>query len=62
MNNVETKGFHNLCNDELQATDGGVVVAGLVITGAMVIKGIGCLAAGVTFGTVIGKTIKGIIG
>ena len=50
--------FYEISKNDLLDVNGGVIP--FVITGAMVIKGIGLLASGVAFGTVIGKTIKGI--
>lgn len=32
----------------------------MVITGAMIIKGVGLIVAGITVGTAVGKTTKGI--
>lgn len=52
--------FSVINHDEMHTINGGAV--GIVITGAMVIKGIGCLASGVAFGTVLGKICKGIFG
>ncbi len=54
-NKIKNAEFCELCNEELQYTEGGYIV-----TGAMIIKGIGVLASGIAFGEVIGSIIENI--
>ena len=46
--------FKGLSENELMHIDGGMVV----ITGAMICAGLGCVAAGVAVGYGVGKVIK----
>jgi len=55
MKMERTNSFCELSQNELTELEGG-----FVITGAMIIKGIGVLAAGIAFGEVVGETAKGI--
>ncbi len=59
MENIKTMGFVEMSMDELQQTDGGLVIFGVTIAGVLLIKIAGAVAgAGLTAGITIGLNNK----
>ncbi len=59
MEMIKTNGFAELSVDEMQQTDGGVVIFGVTIAGLTLLKIAGaCAAAGITAGITVGLNNK----
>lgn len=59
MEMIKTTGFCEISNDELQMTDGGILIFGITVSGMLLLKVAGvCCAAGLTLGTAYMATKK----
>ena len=59
MEMVKTNGFTEMTEQEMQITDGGIVIFGVVVSGMALLKIAGCCAAaGITAGITIGLNNK----
>lgn len=56
---IKLNEFEGLSNTELQSTDGGIIIAGVTVSGALLLKlGVTVGLAGITTGVTIGLNRK----
>lgn len=59
MEMVKTNGFTEMTEQEMQITDGGIVIFGVVVSGMALLKiAGGCAALGITMGVTVGLNNK----
>lgn len=59
MEMIKTTGFCEMTTDEMQVTDGGIILFGVAVSGMALLKIAGaCAAAGITAGITIGLNNK----
>lgn len=59
MEMIKTNAFCEMTTEEMQITDGGIVIFGITVSGMLLLKVAGvCAAAGLTLGTAYMATKK----